>query len=608
MDTSYAIMVTGPWGCGKSYYFQETLVPKIRATPTPADNRRNYHPVTVSLYGVRTIEDIQAAILTSLYPLLGQKYAKLSYNLIRGLFKGFLKLKGWEAFNEMLKEVKVKKEDLIDFKDLVLIFDDLERMHKELALEEFLGFINSLVENENNKVVLIANEDKLEDAKYHELKEKTIGVIVTFVPDRTASVKSIIEKDYRSFPVFQSYITESFDAILPMFTAHSANLRIFAFWLSHFQIIYSNTKLAVQSIAPLMELKSGLMLDLIRFSIAIAIEYRAGKLSYANRKDIDRQSNITLQELFDEATDKQQHLRKIDPVTKLYYGEFLEKYYKGGPVHFFDSVYDFITGGGNFKAKQLIDELKREYHIIDDNILPHYVVYDRLGYPSVFSLDDAAYLKDTRQLLKDTEAGKFDLVSYPAIFLYIIRFDNPLRLSLPRLKERIIAGIKKNRAAYGYTPDLKRQLQLPKDDDDYAYLKDIVDVCLELNELARQKKDGEKSASLLNQFFTDTPLFYEIIMDRENEVHDQAIFAGFPPHKTFNHLFQQDNATLLRFTDVVRFRSGFGLKEELPFFERFLEKTEQKLTKLNKKAGVRWHILGEIRNIVRFYVHELSRV
>ncbi|MFX4959688.1 hypothetical protein ABTC43_19895, partial [Acinetobacter baumannii] len=72
---------------------------------------------------------------------------------------------------------------LIKFEELVICFDDLERISPNLKIEELIGFINSLVESENVKVLIIANQGKgaLTDEKFKEFQEKVIGNTIEFI-------------------------------------------------------------------------------------------------------------------------------------------------------------------------------------------------------------------------------------------------------------------------------------------------------------------------------------------------------------------------------------------------------------------------------------------
>jgi hypothetical protein len=60
-------------------------------------------------------------------------------------------------------------------RDRFLAFDDIERKHAHLSIDEVLGFIDDLTENRNCRVLLILNTDKLGDKElWDQLREKVI--------------------------------------------------------------------------------------------------------------------------------------------------------------------------------------------------------------------------------------------------------------------------------------------------------------------------------------------------------------------------------------------------------------------------------------------------
>lgn len=62
-------------------------------------------------------------------------------------------------------------KDLIDLKNISLFLDDVERC--KIDINELLSFINTLTEQNNIKVVLIANEEEINYTQfYNNLPEK----------------------------------------------------------------------------------------------------------------------------------------------------------------------------------------------------------------------------------------------------------------------------------------------------------------------------------------------------------------------------------------------------------------------------------------------------
>src|SRR5699024_285767 len=154
-DTNYALMITGEWGVGKTYYFKNILRHQIKETPTFADNSKKYKPLLVSLFGLKSVEEIQTEIFLSLYPILKNKTVKLGASIGKALIKGIMHLKNLGEYYDYVSDVEVDKGEWVNFTELVICFDDLERLSENLNIEEFIGYVNSLVENENVKVLII---------------------------------------------------------------------------------------------------------------------------------------------------------------------------------------------------------------------------------------------------------------------------------------------------------------------------------------------------------------------------------------------------------------------------------------------------------------------
>ena len=60
-ETEYAIMINGKWGCGKTYFWNNSIVPKLK--------EKSIKNISVSLYGVKNIDEIEQKILYKLLNL-----------------------------------------------------------------------------------------------------------------------------------------------------------------------------------------------------------------------------------------------------------------------------------------------------------------------------------------------------------------------------------------------------------------------------------------------------------------------------------------------------------------------------------------------------------
>jgi len=153
-NTDFAVMITGPWGCGKTYFIREYLKGKEH--------------LYVSLNGIDDARDINLAVFKSLFPVMDKKAV--------AVFGKTIKAAALAKFNFNLSEVISLSDFATKVGNRLLVFDDLERCL--LSLEKILGEISGFVVENKTKVVLIGEEQHLNDKtddKYQIIKEKVVG-------------------------------------------------------------------------------------------------------------------------------------------------------------------------------------------------------------------------------------------------------------------------------------------------------------------------------------------------------------------------------------------------------------------------------------------------
>lgn len=150
----YAIMLDGEWGCGKSWFVKNKVKPMFH------EDREcgTYKYVYVSLYGVASVEALGKTVTGAYFAAIAPCEQKVLDIL--------------SAFGAPLSEeipyvgktvsVGIKQavasfgRKIVDLKSCFFVFDDLERCC--MPVTEVLGYINRLIETEECKVLVIANE------------------------------------------------------------------------------------------------------------------------------------------------------------------------------------------------------------------------------------------------------------------------------------------------------------------------------------------------------------------------------------------------------------------------------------------------------------------
>lgn len=215
--TQRAIMLTGPWGSGKSYYIKNSLCPFFES--------KKINCIIISLYGVSSLKDISKSIY---FEIRAKKFKIKSErgHVIKIASKTIAK--GIASYfnidlNQNDKDLQ-KLYESIDLSNRLVILEDLERT--SLDIVEVMGFVNNLVEQDGAKILLVANEaeiigtndgldhtqmeeklkskgklssDQTNDSnvsvnKYIKIKEKTVGDTILFTADCESTIRSVIEE------------------------------------------------------------------------------------------------------------------------------------------------------------------------------------------------------------------------------------------------------------------------------------------------------------------------------------------------------------------------------------------------------------------------------
>ncbi|MBR3073869.1 P-loop NTPase fold protein [Fibrobacter sp.] len=181
----YAVLITGCWGSGKTYFVKNYLAKGISEEKDFFNNfdwfsePEKYSVIYISLFGVQNQKEIEGKIQNICFPFLEQQFKDFDYlpsarSLVGDLVES-TKKKSFSSAKE-----KNAKNSFEFFKDeflqgiesrgkkLVFVFDDVER--KKISTIELFGFLNEYIEQLHVPCILIADKNK-----WNELGEKQSG-------------------------------------------------------------------------------------------------------------------------------------------------------------------------------------------------------------------------------------------------------------------------------------------------------------------------------------------------------------------------------------------------------------------------------------------------
>lgn len=294
--SNQAILIDGEWGSGKTFFVKEKVIPKIK------EKLKDVPIYYVSLYGVSSsaeIHNLVSSQITEKY--IGKYIGDDKASTVVNIGSKISKIK---PVLDILKEINGASIDLVHFNELknnleiptksIMIFDDLERCNMDVIT--VLGYINSISEHSDTKVIIVANELELgmqntnEDLSqkynfilninkfnkdsniskskkannsdkdlnkslinkglldeqieeyfpvnsvYEKVKEKLIGITIKYEADFDEIFESLVDKYAKSS---KDFIKSKKDVILKIFTENNhSNIRTLIFALTSIDKIY----------------------------------------------------------------------------------------------------------------------------------------------------------------------------------------------------------------------------------------------------------------------------------------------------------------------------------------------------------------------------------
>lgn len=222
-----ALMLTGEWGCGKTYLLNTELIHRLKKT---------HIFLRISLFGVMSIEEVKAEVqkkwlnacinsvdntgkLTSALNKYGGSLKDIAKNVNEFLPDAVKNIVNGVFSINVLDFVNI--ENKIGNKKVVLIFDDLERA--SISTTDLLGCINDYCENLGFSTIIVANEDKIQKGdrnkiEYNEIKEKIVQRTVQHHLEYRSVVNSVINEMKFKSDSYKSFLEEYINEIIVIFS------------------------------------------------------------------------------------------------------------------------------------------------------------------------------------------------------------------------------------------------------------------------------------------------------------------------------------------------------------------------------------------------------
>lgn len=491
-----ALMISGSWGSGKSYFVKNQLIDaiknveynnrdvfdtkfvseKIRQILNEANNDgvSYYSPIMISVFGKNSIAEIEKAIVTewldSISNGLATKFGKL-----KGFIKKFSdkseKLKEWFDISSLLDYTPGIEALTLN---TVIILDDLERFSESIKESEILGFINNLSENIGFKVIVIANEEYLKDGHKEHLvfKEKVVEKTLMYRPDSLVIIKNIIEglKD-ASFTTYMSSslildsmnVSSAFSLKNENYNKSITNLRTLKFAIHHFYLIYKDFNIYCKKNNTTISEYQEMLIHFWFTVLALSIELKNNHITCTDFHTIDNfryldsgtiifddSKEDEIGDLFLESTDEEKDKNKAiaekEEKDKKYARWFYLFYFVSRNCGLYplpsSILINYVVRGTDCTTSQLIEEYesKKNEYMPKGNPADEELTKFMHGFGT---MKNETIATSVNNLFQYTRNGKFDHLSgFVQVSVYLFCFE-PLILGydITDIKNEIFKGI-----------------------------------------------------------------------------------------------------------------------------------------------------------------------
>ena len=507
MKTTGALMITGHWGCGKTYFIKNEVIPYTQKV-------LGKNLIMVSLFGINDLSEIPERVLYAYWDAYGKD--KTGFNLgrvadvIAKMADSIPKLKEYVDIDKILGRGQGIYKLIPN--DVIICLDDLERVVDSIDINNVLGVINELVENLEYKVIVIANEGFI---KNNELifKEKVVEKTLVFIPNIINIYQGIVlsynDEQFTSYMLeIAVKLIDSKNALYiksESYRKHVSNIRILKFAIEHFYCVFSyyekHTDITSKNIISKLN-------NYWTFILAISIEYKLNNISYEDDKTLSKyvhnalakfdfdesEEDISFEDEIENTISKEEQEQK-ENIDSNFQKIFYKRYFITQdelPI-FHPQLYAFITGAITPDFEKLDSEMDKTLTQFVRSTSPaHELLSSFMNGIWGFSNEEAeAKLND---LFVFVTEGQFDdYVSYLNASLYLLNYNE----LFSKTTEEIITGIQNGIKIYSdkieITYFVKSNLRMVEShiSPSVKIIYDYIDTLISQKEEQQDKKEQE---------------------------------------------------------------------------------------------------------------------
>ena len=563
-NSDYAIMIDGSWGCGKTYFLKEKLIPYL-------EEDRNKKIVYISLFGMKDANDLidnislcalslEAKGNSTIGAILGGVETKYK-NKIESSFvvNGLSRLSGSIPYVRNLKNIiSDAGKVFIDFSRYIFVFDDFERSN--INLDVLLGVFSEIINQNKSKVIVVCNEQEmlngLETKRYNNFKEKVFGVNIKFNQSISYVFDELVEKFCADLEA-RRFINLSKDRIIGMFNiTQSNNIRTLIFAIKRFTELYRIIDERCTKTGKEKEYFEILFNEIVLNVFSFSLHWKKYNFS-RELKDCEE------------------------------YWLFDNEYFNKKPDYkYIDMSY--------IKVRKPINNYICNLELPDDDIEKIVSGYCTLRDDDVRNVvnkvrdlmlqDDDLAKKDLEQLLDEIQKNKYKLVVYPKILdkiFTLLKIFEYNRYEIEAFKNNVINNIVKRANEYEYSSWGFYHCESNETND---FIEELYRIIIETNK--REKEKEWIAIFKSDENFLEKFSYY--MQHEKGSFTEGGVFANIDVNDVTERILQLNNNDIIEFFSKLRLvydaRIG-NLREfyanDALFFKELEESLRKKITECN---------------------------
>lgn len=590
-STDYAIMLTGAWGAGKTFYWKNALKQSIEKIDSPVKIKGNnvkYKAVHVSLFGVENLNSLIMRIARAKYIDTDNKLINSATTLT---IAGIKKLaKKYEVDGDDLK-LLIKTLKDVDSQRFVFCFDDLERLNKKVLLE-VLGYINSMVENDGVKVVVLCNEKELlakideekdKGGEYSTYKEK----LIRFTYEMSADIEKVLGSVINGRAAqYVQFIESQKDFIVYFYKKGDCNnIRTLKFNIDIYEKLFQM----------MLTLNLGNHEDPVRkhylmLTMLYAIEYKKGTAA----KDLQQLLDLTSEGTYAIDLDIKEFNKLAGIQSQEEEPSYLEKvkdrYFGHSPAKngSSEALLEYIKTG-RFDDKCLTKDVMNTMSLIQNKVLSEEQQL-MTSLNDIWTIEDEELRATIEAIIEKVRNGEFALDLLPAAFARIKTYIEGGYVEGPskeELKALFKNGIKRAKPRTVYSDDFESKysmMSISVDPD----TKEIADEVFEFYKKLGKDSFIRSFHNSIEKLWGEQIDMYEFVKSRYDILNSLNAYDIFERFKAAKNVERQRFAAFLQ--SRVEHRNN-EVKEELSFLKQLKNLADDYIQNNNRPSMLRKYCL-----------------